>query len=64
MVFGNSFFERGAQSWRLSWWFKHFYREFIFCWNPALDLELVEKFQPDLVICQTVERFLTQIPKG
>lgn len=63
MVFGNSFFERGGLAWRLSWWFKHFSREFIFCWSPMLDLTYVEKIQPDVVICQTVERFLTQIPK-
>ena len=63
VAFGNSFFERGAAQYGLSWWCKGLFKEFHFVWNSAIVPELVASIQPQLVICQTVERFLHIIPK-
>jgi len=62
VCFGNSFFERGVHSGHLSWWFSRLFSEFHFIWSPTLDISYVEEFLPDVVICQTIERFLTEVP--
>jgi hypothetical protein len=62
VVFGNSFFSIGDWAGLLSWWGKHIFREFHFVWDPAFDWELVERLAPDVVIGQTVERFLPSVP--
>jgi len=63
LVFGNSFFGlAGDTAARMSWWFKCLFRDFHFVWSPDVDIELVDALQPDIVISQTVERFLTTIP--
>jgi hypothetical protein len=64
LVFGNSFFERGTGSTGLSWWFSRLFSEFQFYWSNSCDWSIVEKVQPDILICQTNERFLTRIPKN
>jgi hypothetical protein len=61
-AFANSFFERGSAPRGLSWWFKHFFSEFHFCWSAELVLEEVDRYHPDVVVCQTVERFLPIVP--
>lgn len=63
VVFGNSFFERGALSTQLSWWFSRIFQEFHFIWSPALDSNYVRKVGADLVVCQTIERFLRVLPE-
>jgi len=62
VAFANSFFEQGSASRHLSWWGKHLFQEFHFLWQPQVDFAYVEAHKPDLVICQTIERFLKQIP--
>lgn len=62
VVFGNSFFERGASPRGLTWWCARLFREFHFVWNPELDMEYVEQVKPDIVVCQTIERFLIAVP--
>jgi hypothetical protein len=62
IVFGNSFFERGGDSTSLSWWFARLFSEFQFYWSSSCDWSIIEKEQPDIIICQTIERFLTRIP--
>lgn len=62
MCFGGSSFERAANSTTLSWWFSRLFSEFHFVWGSEPDPELIEKHSPDIVICQTVERFLTIPP--
>ena len=62
VVFGNSFFERGMAPRSISWWFARAFSEFHFCWLPELDEDYVRAVQPDWVVCQTVERFLPQVP--
>jgi hypothetical protein len=62
VVFGNSYFERGLAPRSISWWFARAFSEFHFCWLPELDEDYVRAVQPDWVVCQTVERFLPQVP--
>ena len=62
ICFGNSFFELGENSCSLSWWFSRLFSEFHFIWSPVLDASYVEAFLPDIVICQSIERFLTEVP--
>jgi hypothetical protein len=64
VAFGNSFFERGGGVHGLSWWFKHMFAEFHFHWRAEMDIAYVNEHKPDIVICQTVERFLPEIPKS
>jgi len=35
----------------------------LYLWSPTLDEDLIDWFQPDIVIAQTNERFLTHCPK-
>ncbi|GAA3218597.1 hypothetical protein ACFP63_08320 [Oerskovia jenensis] len=62
VVFGNSYFGDPARSARLNWWFTRFFREHHFFWAPAVDHEYVRRVRPDVVIAQTVERFLGGVP--
>lgn len=64
MVFGNSFFERGASPTGLSWWFARWFERYDFIWSPEIDFDLVERTRPDIVIGQTIERFLTKLPRS
>ncbi|MFJ2542611.1 hypothetical protein [Microbacterium sp. NPDC087589] len=61
LTFGNSFFETGDFAGYLSWWGKHLFREFHFHWGPDFDWDLVDELKPDVVIGQTVERFLNKV---
>lgn len=63
LVFGNSFFAQPTGPQYLSWWFSRWFRDYHFHWNGNLDMEAVERIQPDHVICQTIERFLFVLPK-
>lgn len=62
-VFGNSFFERGNDALGLSFWFSRIFRETNFYWTPVFDEEIAIKNSSDIIICQTVERFLKFLPK-
>lgn len=64
LVFGNSICERGGTPFGLSWWFSRIFRKTIFFWSPSFDQDLVLFHKPDVVVCQTVERFLPVIPKS
>jgi hypothetical protein len=63
VAMANSFFERGEASTQLSWWFALLFAEFHFYWNPELDEDYVAKVSPDIVVCQTIERFLRSVPE-
>ena len=63
VVFGNSFFERGDLTSGLSWWCARLFREFHFIWNPSVDYGYVDAIAPDIVVAQTIERFLPMVPK-
>jgi alginate O-acetyltransferase complex protein AlgJ len=61
VAFANSFFERGGNPTTLSWWAARCFKEFHFLWSSNIEYDYVEKHRPDLVICQTVERFLHRV---
>lgn len=61
VIFGNSFFGTGDFAGYLSWWGKHLFSEFHFHWGPDFDWDLVDQLKPDVVVGQTVERFLNRV---
>lgn len=64
VCFGGSSFERGEVSSTLSWWFSRLFKEFHFCWSPEYLPNLVNQVKPDLIICQSIERFLNVLPSN
>lgn len=63
LVFGNSFFGKGRKANQMSWWFSRLAKQFTMIWHPEVDMRVVDQLEPDVVICQTVERFLARVPK-
>lgn len=61
IVFGNSFFEFGRKPMALTWWAARWFREFQFIWSPNIDFDYVQKERPDILIGQTIERFLPRV---
>lgn len=57
VVFGNSCFERGGK-WRLSWWFSRLFEEFHFVWDIDVLDDYADSVGADVVIGQTMERFM------
>lgn len=64
LVFGNSFFGTGEHSGQLSWWFCRLFQDCTFMWAPQIDWDLVREYQPDYLLAQTIERFLTRAPES
>ena len=62
LIFGNSFFGRDEDPCALSWWMARSFRRVVFHWSAHVDWATVEAEKPDLVICQTIERFLRGVP--
>jgi len=62
LVFGNSFLGDGLYPDRLSWWFARAFKEFRFEWSPSFDYDVIDSYKPDVVIGQTIERFLPKVP--
>lgn len=63
MVFGSSSFGPGDHSEHLGWWAKHLFSEFRMRWQSVFDWEEIERVRPDVVIGQTIERFMPEVPK-
>jgi hypothetical protein len=61
LVFGNSFVER-VPSWGAAMPICTSVSDFRFVWYPAVDIDLVKAWEPDLVVFQTCERFLSAAP--
>lgn len=62
IAFGNSCFERGRRSMGMSWWAARLFRHFDFHWTGSFSVSAVLASEADIVICQTVERFLFVAP--
>ena len=63
VVFGNSFFNFADHGQCfLSHWFAHWFTEFHFVWSAECDWDYVDAVRADIVVCQTVERFLDVVP--
>jgi hypothetical protein len=64
VVFGNSFFGGNPRSAsRCNYWFLRMFREHHFVWSPDLDYTYLDATTPDVVVCQTNERFLSTVPQ-
>lgn len=63
LVFGSSSFGPGDHSEHLSWWGKNVFSEFRMRWQQEFDWGQVEKFRPNVVVGQTVERFIGGVPE-
>lgn len=65
LAFGNSVCGTvAARQNLLSGWLARWFAEYRFHWQPALDWAVVEACRPDIVLCQTVERFMGRVPEG
>lgn len=64
LEFGNSFFGNGDHSGKLFWWYSRLFQDFMFVWSPQIDWGLVSEYQPDYLLAQTIERFLTRVPES
>lgn len=62
MTFGSSSFGTGDHSERLGWWAKHLFAEYRMRWQSEFDWEQIERVRPDVVIGQTIERFMPKVP--
>lgn len=62
LIFGGPIAGEGDSPERLTWWLKHFFAEVRLDWRADIDLTLIDEWQPDVIITQTVERDLTAIP--
>ena len=62
-MFGNSFFANVSSGQPyLSWWMVRLFRDYHFYWTADFDPEEVARRDPDIVITQTIERFLPTLP--
>lgn len=62
MVFGSSSFGPGDHSESLGWWAKHLFGDYRLRWQSEFDWEQIERVRPDVVIGQTIERFMPKVP--
>lgn len=65
LAFGNSVLgsaEAGQNL--LSGWLARWFASYHFRWQPELDWSAVEALRPDIVLCQTVERFMARVPEA
>ena len=61
MVFGNSFFER-VPSWGMSPILSAIFEKYHFIWGSDFDEVCALSSSPDIIICQTCERFMNRLP--
>jgi hypothetical protein len=64
VAFANSFFGLGDVPTVLTWWAARCFREFHFIWETKMDENYVRAVGPDVVICQSVERFMWDVPES
>ena len=65
LVFGNSFTgPAGKAQNSLSFWLSRMFTQYHFVWSSEITDGLIEKLRPDIVIGQTIERFLSEIPSS
>jgi len=62
ILFGNSFFDNHTWQGSVSYWMANWFQEYHFIFTPALEENYIAEVKPDIVICQTIERFLVSLP--
>jgi hypothetical protein len=60
LAFGS--FGNGANNRSQSWWFKAMFRNFSVIESAEIDLSLINRWRPDVVLCQSLERTLRTLP--
>jgi hypothetical protein len=60
LAFGT--FGSGASNRSQSWWFKAMFRNFSVVESTDIDLSLINRWRPDVVLCQSMERTLRTLP--
>jgi hypothetical protein len=63
LIFGNSFADFGEEQHHLTFWLSYCFEECYFVWAADFDFAIIETFKPDLVIGQSVERFMRIVPR-
>jgi hypothetical protein len=64
ILFGNSFFDNHTWQGSVSYWMANWFQEYHFIFTPAIEENYIAEVKPDIVICQTIERFLVSLPAG
>jgi len=64
ILFGNSFFDNHTWQGSVSYWMASWFQEYHFIFTPAIEENYITEVKPDIVICQTIERFLVSLPAG
>jgi hypothetical protein len=62
ILFGNSFCDNPVFQGSVSYWMSLWFSEYHFVFLPEMDKEYITQEQPDMVICQTIERFMEMLP--
>lgn len=58
MVFGSSSTGGGDDPLHLLWWLSRYFSKVYFIWQINIEFDLIEQEKPDIVLFQTIERFL------
>jgi hypothetical protein len=64
ILFGNSFFDNHTWQGSVSYWMANWFLEYHFIFTPAIEENYIAEVKPDIVIFQTIERFLVSLPAG
>ena len=64
VVFGNSFFDGHVVQGSINYWMSIWFEEYHFVFSSEMDAAYVEREKPDVVLCQTIERFLETVPQS
>jgi hypothetical protein len=62
ILFGNSFFDNHVWQGSVSYWMAAWFQEYHFIFKPEMEEDYIAAENPDIVICQTIERFLELLP--
>lgn len=62
VLFGNSFFDNHVWQGSVSYWMAIWFQEYHFIFKPEMEEDYITAENPDIVICQTIERFLELLP--
>ena len=63
IVFGNSFFAGHVLQGSINYWMSIWFQDYHFVASPEMDTAYIERERPDVVLCQTIERFLDTVPQ-
>lgn len=62
LAFGNSFMDDARVQESVSYWLAGYFRDYEFRFSPAIETTAIDDFRPEIVIAQTIERYLQVVP--